>query len=185
MATEPPHTTPALTTAEQRVAKLALEPFIIASLGQFSFGYVWERYKKVLTAAHSNLDPSLAFGLSPYNLQANFVLQFPSAVVTSWDPDLLGPAALGPYPNRPIKPTWFADVLRNAFAHGQVTILPNRKVRLTNKRNAAAVGTFNLDINLSQQDLEKLIAQGLQNFVTNVIVGGTYEPLSKLLALCL
>ena len=153
MATEPPQTTPALTPAEQKAAKLALEPFMIASLGQFTFSYVWERYKKVLNAAHSNLDPSEAFSLSNYNLQADFVLHFPSAAVTAWDPDLIGPAALGRYPNRPIKRTWFADVLRNAFAHGQVNILPNRNVRLTNKRNAAAAGVFNLDVSLSQQDL--------------------------------
>jgi hypothetical protein len=142
----------------------------------------------VSAAGTHRLDPSEAFGLHQYSdvqgsaAQLQFVTDFPGTVVTSWGIDMIGPAAGPQVPKR----TWVADVIRNAFAHAQIEIVSQGVVlgvRMTNRRNAAAVGVYNFDVWMPVRQFERLVATALTNFITNVVVGGTYEPLNKLLLL--
>jgi hypothetical protein len=202
--------TPDFTDLERNAIVNALQPFVVSSLGTFAFVLPYERYFKAILAANDalnpglplnqqaalaaaihNQDPSEAFGLNGYSdihgsaSQIQFVTDFPGTVITAWQIDMINrPGGLPQIPKR----TWVADVIRNSFAHGQTEIEiqgDTAGVRMVNRRNAAAVGSFNFSIWMPMRQFEKLVATALRHFIINVVQGGVYEPLDKLLLLSL
>lgn len=156
---------------ELNILLSALFSTTVASFGTFSFVLVYERYKKECNRYPGRqLNPSEAFGLHIYTDHDGSALRerYPATIIDTWVPD-------------PNKPTWFADVLRNSFAHGQSkTKMEGDRlgVELTNTRDGH---TLNFAIFMTQQDFGNLVASALRPFITAVVDGGVYEPLSSLL----
>lgn len=144
---------------------------VFHSLGFSSFVLPYERYKKL--CRNTQIDPSSAFGLHNYSDSDGATLQnrFWGSHAVSWTPD-----------QDPPRPTWFADMIRNSFAHGQTTFpkigLPNRDISMCNSRDGVDI---NFEIIMATEHFTILIAQSLQNFIRNVVDGGHHEPLSTYL----
>lgn len=126
----------------------------------FVFVYPYERYKKIAVRyPDRHLDPSEAFGLNRYSNQAQFRSDYPDAEILVWD-DV---AAHN-------KPSWFADCVRNSFAHAQTTRQPDRKERneMVEMLNAPDGLTPNFQIKMRTTDFWKLIQQALKTFIRTV-----------------
>ena len=144
----------------------------VSALGIFGFVYPYERYKKI--AMHYNLDASAAFGLDQFDDKAHFLATYGSSVISTWN---------RPRPADPRAQGWFARCVRNSFAHGQSTVINHAGqlgVTLSNAPTDEPLNV-NFDVVMTLQDFDKLLANALRTFITNVVEGGTYQPLSTLI----
>lgn len=148
----------------------ALGAHMFSSLGIHSFVFPYERYKKL--CRHYNKDPSTAFGFERYSDSDGTQLtdDYPRTIVNIWKPDEIPP-----------KSTWFADMVRNSFAHGQTTLTKEGGklgIAMFNTRDGTSV---NFDVFVDLNDIGPLISTGLSNFIKNIVDGGTVEPLTTYL----
>lgn len=109
-------TKPALWDLQDRMENCARNA-TFAALGTFVFVYPYERYKKVLVRYPTlSIDPSEAFGLNQYSSRSSFESSFPSSIIHEWKYDATRD-----------RPAWFADCVRNSFAHAQTTLKADYK----------------------------------------------------------
>ena len=139
----------------------------LSTLGYSCYVSTWERYRKA-----TQVDPtafpegSTIFGLDVYSGprgQATFEHDFPLTMIDVWD--------FGH------QPYWFASVLRNALAHGQVNF-PGNGVNLY---NITQQGHKNFSITMQSAEFSKLIIRSLRSFMAQVGPAGGYAPLSDML----
>lgn len=163
----PPEPNP-LTLTQLNVVNRGFYEEVVAAQGLFAFVYPYERYKKVVNRyPDRHLDPSAAFDFATYSRRDVFQAAFPSTVIHTWNP--------GP------RDTWFADCVRNSFAHAQSTTVIEASQLMVSMVNAPDGLDPNFEISMPPRDFERLVKSGLQNFVHTVVDGGIYEPLSTLL----
>ncbi|KAF8249238.1 hypothetical protein K440DRAFT_660253 [Wilcoxina mikolae CBS 423.85] len=156
----------------ERCSLLAtLHSSTVASLGTFCFVFPYERYKKIAARYPGrNLNVGEAFGLERYNDRDKFLEAYPQSVIDKWEVD-------------PRKKSWFADVVRNSFAHAQSQFVvqgDKRGVVMVNARDGLDP---DFSIFMSLPEFGHLIATALNKFIVTVVEGGTHEPLTKLLQL--
>lgn len=159
---------PLLTPPQLNVVGQGLQDSVIASLGLFGFVYPYERYKKIANRyPDRDLDPSVAFGFGNFSNRATFQAAYPNAVIHTWQP--------GP------RNTWFADCVRNSFAHAQSTTVVEGHQLMLSLVNATDGLDPNFVVSMLPMDFETLVKTGLRNFLQTVVYGGVYQPLSLLL----
>ncbi|KAF8579368.1 hypothetical protein K439DRAFT_406690 [Ramaria rubella] len=164
-----------LTPTERTVMESGFAASNAISLGINGFVYPYERYKKILRSYPDLvLDPSAAFGLDVFSDSRGeaFLDRYPSSVIQTWAPD-----------RRPVPGTWFADVVRNSFAHGQTRIINLAGRPAVNMFNTADGKNPNFDVSMIPQDFQNLMAIALRNFVSQLAWGGMYQPLTRYLEL--
>ena len=149
---------------------------VLLGLGYLVFVCPWERYKRVLKIKNDilPLEASLVFGLNIYSTEdPDDVLKpmYPSVKVLEWRP------------RSPVRPYWFASVLRNSIAHGQGSLFNNDRgdlvIELYNLRTDDNVIDFKIQI--FEEDFVKLIKSSLMKFIFNGTKDGELEPLDILL----
>lgn len=130
--------------------------------------FTWERYRKTVRYSGTP-EGSIVFGLNRYggaNGRVNFEADFDGSFVDEWSP--------GKHLNTDF---WFASVLRNAIAHGQVTFAPGT----VNLYNVTATGNKNFAIRMGYGDFRMLIIRSLINFMDRAGPVGGFVPLSAML----
>lgn len=154
---------------EKRILRRALHSSTVASLGLFSFVLPYERYKKIASRyPDRNLNVGEAFGLQNFNSEAALRARYPETIVNTWNVDRR-------------KPSWFADVVRNSFAHGQSAVVYEGNILGVEITNAKDGITPDFDIVMTLRDFGNLMATALDHFIATIVDGGAYQPLSKLL----
>lgn len=160
-----------LPDGENRSLLVALNSSTVASLGTFCFIIPYERYKKIAGRYPGrNLNVGEAFGLERYNDREVFLKAYPESVIDKWEDD-------------PRKKSWFADVVRNSFAHAQSQLVVEAGKRGVVMVNARDGLDPDFSIFMSLPEFGHLIATALNKFIATVVEGGTHEPLTKLLQL--
>lgn len=130
--------------------------------------FTWERYRKAVRYCGTP-EGSIVFGLSKYggaSGRAAFEKDFDRSWVDEWNP---GRNLNSDY--------WFASVLRNAIAHGQVSFDSGT----VNLYNVTAAGDKNFAIRMWYGDFRMLITRSLISFMDSVGPVGGFAPLSAML----
>ncbi|KAL6704934.1 hypothetical protein ACN47E_007479 [Coniothyrium glycines] len=138
---------------------------IFYSLGVYSFVVPYERYKKM--CRHYGQDPSFAFGFEKYvdSDGRAFGNDF-SVIVHRWAPG-----------DKP-KDSWFADMVRNSFAHGQSTMeMQGGQVGIV-MCNARDGLTPDFEVFVKMEDFARLMTTAVSNFVAAFVEEGSIHPLS-------
>lgn len=137
----------------------------LIDLGYAGFVCTWERYLKLYNLDRSTYqEGSTVFGLDKYSGAAGraaFETDFPGAFIHEWVPKA--------------DKYWFASVLRNAFAHGQVS--KGRRFWLYNIGPKGK--TF--EIAMNTQELARLIIDAITSFMRIVGPDQGYQPLTTML----
>lgn len=158
-----------ITDQELKIIPQAFHCSTVASMGLYTFVWPYERYKNITNRTGA----SVAFGLDKYNDRQALEIRFPEAKVTTWPANKTG--------------SWFADMVRNSLAHAQckyvVETIGSKQLPGVELSNHDPKGTETWKIFMVERDFGILVAEALQNFISNTVAGGKYEPLSKLLAL--
>jgi hypothetical protein len=130
--------------------------------------FTWERYRKAVRYSGTP-EGSVVFGLNRYggaNGRLNFEADFSRSFVDEWSP---GRNLNSDY--------WFASVLRNAIAHGQVSFASGT----VNLYNVTGTGDKNFTIRMGYGDFRMLIIRSLISFMDRVGPVGGFTPLSAML----
>ncbi|KAF2152757.1 hypothetical protein K461DRAFT_152518 [Myriangium duriaei CBS 260.36] len=159
-----------LSDSEASSAAQSLNNSTFSALGTFVFVYPYERYKKIASRyPDRRLDPSEAFHMNQYTDRNTFARRFPRTVIHTWNPDAG-------------KPSWFADCVRNSFAHAQSRLVAEGGrvgIEIINARDGLDP---NFSITMDVSEFYQLVRDALQNIVATVVEGGLYQPLIKMLA---
>ena len=139
----------------------------LSTLGYSCYVSRWERYRKATQVDRTAFpEGSTIFGLDVYSGaqgRVNFQRDFPLTMIDIWESK--------------DDSFWFASVLRNALAHGQVNF-PGNGVNLYNITNQ---GHKNFSITMQSAEFSKLIIDSLKSFMGRVGPAGGYAPLSDML----
>jgi hypothetical protein len=130
--------------------------------------FTWERYRKAVRSSGTP-EGSVVFGLNRYggaDGRVNFEANFSRSFVDEWSP---GRNLNSDY--------WFANVLRNAIVHGQVSFASGT----VNLYNVTTTGDKNFAIRMGYGDFHMLIIRSLISFMDRAGLVGGFTPLSAML----